>query len=96
MSRDLRSLPQAEEARQWATERYLRRLIAERRIPFHKVGGRVLVDLDDLDAYAEAGRVEPCHSRPTLVRKGKGAPKGAITTITTISCGNGGRRGHVT
>ena len=26
---------------------------------FHRVGRKVLIDLDDLDAYAEQGRVEP-------------------------------------
>jgi excisionase family DNA binding protein len=34
-------------------------MVAEKRIPFHKVGGLVLIDLDDLDAYTEAGRVTP-------------------------------------
>jgi hypothetical protein len=33
-------------------------MVAERRIAYHKVDGRVLFDLADLDAYAEAGRVE--------------------------------------
>jgi excisionase family DNA binding protein len=44
--------------RPWATERKCRRLVAEKRIAFHKVGGSVLIDLEDLDAYAEAGQVE--------------------------------------
>lgn len=56
-------LPQAVEARPWLTLRYLRRLIAERRIPFHKVGRFVLVDLADLDTFAERGRVEPPNAR---------------------------------
>ncbi len=34
-------------------ERWLRRLIYERRIPYHKVRGRVLVDLADVDAFLE-------------------------------------------
>lgn len=62
MTRQLVTIAQAAQARPWATERYLRRLISERRIPFHKVaggrGGRVLLDLADIDALAERGRVE--------------------------------------
>jgi excisionase family DNA binding protein len=59
VSRRLVTLPMAIEERPWLTERWLRRLVAERRVPFHKVGGRLLFDLDDLDKWAEAGRVEP-------------------------------------
>ena len=44
--------------RSWATERKLRRLVAEKRIPFHKIGGGVYIDLADLDDFSEAGRVE--------------------------------------
>ncbi len=40
------------------TERQLRRMVAEKRVPFFKVEGRILFDLDELDAYAERGRVE--------------------------------------
>lgn len=64
MTRNLVTLRQAEEARPWATERFLRRLVAERRIPYHKLGGKLLLDLDELDALAERGRVEP----PAAVR----------------------------
>jgi excisionase family DNA binding protein len=59
VSRQLVNIPQAVEQRPWLTERFLRRLVAKRRIPYHKVGGRVLFDLADLDALAEQGRVEP-------------------------------------
>jgi excisionase family DNA binding protein len=38
--------------------RFVRRIIAERRIPFHKVGRYVRLKIDDLDAFASAGRVE--------------------------------------
>ncbi|MGO9457607.1 MAG: hypothetical protein ACLP62_11245 [Acidimicrobiales bacterium] len=62
MSRKLVALLEVPDHRPWATKRLLRRLVYERRIPFHKLGdgrcARVLIDLDDLDAYAEAGRVE--------------------------------------
>jgi excisionase family DNA binding protein len=40
------------------TVRFIRRIIAERRIPFHKVGRHVRLKIDDLEAFAEAGRVE--------------------------------------
>ena len=45
------------EQRHW-TERQLRRLVAEKRVPFFKVDGRILFDLEDLDSYTEAGRIE--------------------------------------
>lgn len=43
--------------------RFIRRLVAERRIAFHKVGIYVRFAVDDLDAFANAGRVEPIHVR---------------------------------
>jgi excisionase family DNA binding protein len=39
--------------------RFVRRLIAERRIAFHKLGAHVRLALVDLDAFIDAGRVEP-------------------------------------
>ena len=39
--------------------RFVRRLVAERRIPFHKVGRYVRLSSEDLDNFLEAGRVEP-------------------------------------
>ncbi|MGI6873921.1 MULTISPECIES: helix-turn-helix domain-containing protein [Amycolatopsis] len=39
--------------------RFVRRLIAERRIAFHKVGAHVRLAVDDLEAFVQAGRVEP-------------------------------------
>lgn len=41
------------------SERYVRRLIAERRIPFHKLGRSVRIRAVDLAAHLDAGRVEP-------------------------------------
>lgn len=40
------------------TERFMRRLVAERRIAFHKVGALLRFRVDDLDTFFEAGRVE--------------------------------------
>jgi len=57
-SRQLATLVQVVEARPWLTERWLRRLVAERRVAYHKCGGRLLFDLADIDALAEGGRVE--------------------------------------
>ncbi|MDQ2706295.1 MAG: excisionase family DNA-binding protein [Actinomycetota bacterium] len=38
--------------------RFVRRLIAERRIAFHKVGSHVRIGITDLEAFVQAGRVE--------------------------------------
>lgn len=39
--------------------RFIRRLISERRIAFHKIGRHVRLTVADLDAFVEAGRVAP-------------------------------------
>ena len=39
--------------------RFVRRLIAERRIAFHKVGSHVRFAVADLESFVQAGRVEP-------------------------------------
>jgi excisionase family DNA binding protein len=39
--------------------RFVCRLIAERRIAFHKFGRHVRLKRADLDAFVEVGRVEP-------------------------------------
>ncbi|WP_280184390.1 MULTISPECIES: helix-turn-helix domain-containing protein [Nocardia] len=39
--------------------RFIRRLVAERRVVFYKVGGYVRFKVSDLEAYAQAGKVEP-------------------------------------
>ncbi|QFU94273.1 helix-turn-helix domain-containing protein [Amycolatopsis sp. YIM 10] len=39
--------------------RFIRRLIAERRIAFHKFGAHVRLAVDDLETFVEASRVEP-------------------------------------
>ncbi|MGH3899872.1 MAG: helix-turn-helix domain-containing protein [Pseudonocardiaceae bacterium] len=41
------------------SERFVRRLVAERRIAFHHVGRHVRFALSDLDEWLAAGRVEP-------------------------------------
>ena len=47
----------SEERPEW-NERQLRRMVAEKRVSFFKVDGRILFDLSELDRYVEAGRVE--------------------------------------
>jgi hypothetical protein len=43
----------------WLTVRQLRRWVYERVIPSYRVGGFVILDLDDLDAMVAAGRRDP-------------------------------------
>ena len=40
------------------TTRFMRRLVDERRIPFHKIGKYVRFDPADLDRFVMEGRVE--------------------------------------
>jgi hypothetical protein len=59
-NRQLVPLLEVPEHRPWASVRWLRRLVANRQIPYsNPTGGRVLIDLADLDALAESARVEP-------------------------------------
>lgn len=44
------------------SERFVRRLIAERRIAFHHVGRHVRIALCDVQAWLAAQRVEPLRS----------------------------------
>ncbi len=48
--------------------RFVRRLIAERRIRFIKLGRHVRIDAADLDAYVAAGRVDLPHRPRTASR----------------------------
>ena len=61
MTRHWVTFEQAIIERPFLTERWLRRLVSERRIPFSKVPGsnRLLFDLHEIDALVESGRVEP-------------------------------------
>jgi len=45
------------------TERFMRSLVADRRIRYYKMGRYVCFTLADLDAFAERGRVEPVGGR---------------------------------
>ncbi|PRX47561.1 excisionase family DNA binding protein [Prauserella shujinwangii] len=52
--------------------RFIRRLVAERRIAFHKAGSHVRLAVADLDAFMQAGRVEPI-TRSSVLRDLGGA-----------------------
>jgi excisionase family DNA binding protein len=55
---DLLSVAQAAE-RLGTPERFIRRLVAQRRIRFYKVGRYIRFDATDLDTFIDTGRVEP-------------------------------------
>jgi excisionase family DNA binding protein len=54
----LLTIEQAAEVMGMST-RHVRRLVAERRIAFHKLGRSVRISQADIAAYIEAGRVDP-------------------------------------
>ena len=56
------TLLQAVAERPWLTERLLRRLVFERRVPYYKPAGRLLFSLEELDSWADASRVAPVPS----------------------------------
>jgi excisionase family DNA binding protein len=41
------------------TTRFVRRLVAERRIPFTRLGRHVRIAAEDVEEFVNAGRVEP-------------------------------------
>ena len=45
-----------------ASPRFVRRLIAERRVAFTKLGRKVRICESDLDVFVQAGRVEPMNA----------------------------------
>jgi excisionase family DNA binding protein len=51
------------------SERFIRRLIFERRIPYTKLGRHVRIAARDLDAFVRAGRVEAGET-PIPTRRG--------------------------
>ena len=58
MSAQLYTVEQAAE-RLNTTPRFIRRLIAERRIAFTRLGRHIRIPADVLDEFVECGRVEP-------------------------------------
>jgi excisionase family DNA binding protein len=61
---ELLSVTQAAE-RLATPERFIRRLVAERRIRFYKVGRYVRFHTHDLDDFIAAGRVDPENGSPS-------------------------------
>lgn len=59
VARNLALLVDVPKRREFVTQRWLRRAVAERRLGYFKLGGRVLIDLDELDTLIERGRVDP-------------------------------------
>lgn len=57
MTRQLLDMNEAAE-RLGTTQRHVRRLVFERRIPFYKVGGKVRLDAAELDRWLDQQRVE--------------------------------------
>jgi excisionase family DNA binding protein len=55
------------------TVRFVRRLVAERRIAFYKLGAHVRFAVVDLDAFVAAGRVEPITTATVLRDLGRAA-----------------------
>jgi excisionase family DNA binding protein len=47
------------------TPRFVRRLVAERRIAYHKVGALLRFRREDLDGFFAQGRVEPARELPS-------------------------------
>ena len=58
MERKYLTVPEAAEYLN-TSDRFVRRLIAERRIAFHHVGRHVRLSVVDLEAFVAAGRVDP-------------------------------------
>jgi excisionase family DNA binding protein len=45
------------------SERFVRRLVSERRVAFHHLGRHVRFAVSDLQAFVQAGRIEPVTRR---------------------------------
>ncbi|MCW2542047.1 MAG: hypothetical protein JWN95_3772 [Frankiales bacterium] len=56
------SVPEAAEFLN-TTERFVRRMVEERRVPFHRFGRHVRISRADLEAFVAASRVELPPSR---------------------------------
>ena len=51
-------------------ERFVRRLVSERRIPFLKIGRHVRFEVDEVEAWIQESRVEPSQPFPAPVLTG--------------------------
>jgi excisionase family DNA binding protein len=70
--------------------RFVRRLVAERRIAFHHVGRHVRFALTDLDTWLATGRIEPLNadamSSPPCSTASCTAPSYSTSTATPPTC----------
>jgi excisionase family DNA binding protein len=57
MERKYLTVPEAAEYLNTSV-RFVRRIIADRRVAFHKVGRHIRFAIEDLEAFVNAGRVE--------------------------------------
>jgi excisionase family DNA binding protein len=62
------TLPEAAEYLN-VSQRFMRRLVAERRIAFHKLGHLLRFHVADLDGLLAAGRVEPAQPNGLVGRR---------------------------
>ena len=69
---DLIALPKLLETFPWLTERRVRSMVAERRVPHWKVHNRLLFDPTDFQAMLDAGYVPPADLTPQVARGGRG------------------------
>ena len=75
------------------SERFMRRLVAERRIAFHKVGHFLRFRVADLDRFLEAGRVEPTFDHPCW-RRGRRSQARRVEEVADddVDCQDARRR----
>jgi hypothetical protein len=71
---NLVSFKQLLERHPWMTERWLRRAVQQKRLPYYKVDGRLIFDLDEVNRYVlkPENRVEASGRRfvrPRIPRK---------------------------
>src|SRR5262245_52660955 len=71
--------------------RHVRRLVAERRIPFYKWGHRLRFDPTDVLAWLDGARVEPLGHAPR-----DGRPERATRSIPSARVPPTGTRQHIT
>lgn len=77
------------------SERYMRRLVAERRVPFHKIGRLLRFLTCDLDDLLAAGRVEPPALLTPRPRRGKFS-NGSIRGLSPSGSPGGSESGRPT
>lgn len=57
------TLTQLCDERPFLTERWVRRMVAQRRIPHYKLGGKLVFDLGEVDDMVRSHRVSPAAPR---------------------------------